>query len=114
MTESEYRSAAQLEHAQDRRFGAFAQRFRQNDFRSHVQQRIMRLLQRVHFHEAALGTAAMLGRTGDEDFARDFLLQPVQHARFGHDDDFVCAGDSLQNVTIFSVEQTSSASMRTA
>src|SRR5204863_4140351 len=41
----------QLEHAENRHFRAFAHRFGQGDFRLHVQERVVRLFEGVHFHE---------------------------------------------------------------
>jgi len=68
---------AQLEHAQNRNFRTFSQRFRQNDFRIHVQKRGMRFFQRIHFHETALTTEAILRRSRDEFLAGNFLMQAM-------------------------------------
>ena len=105
--------AAQFEHPQYGRFGAFAQLLCENNFGIEIEECGMRLFERVHFHEPALGTGAAVGRTRDEEFAGYFLFQPMQHAGFVTTM-ISLAGDSLQKVIIFSVEQTSSARRRTA
>ena len=80
---------AQLEHSEDWRFGALANGFRQSDLRLHVKQRVVGFFQRVHFHEPALAAKAIVGRARYESLAWNLLFQPVQHARFGDNDNFV-------------------------
>src|SRR5678815_2860236 len=81
--------AAQFEHPQDWRFSAFAQLLGENNFGIEIEECGMCLFERVHFHEPALGAGAPVGRTRDEELARYFLFQPMQHAGFCDDDDFL-------------------------
>ena len=68
-------------------FGARANRLGQDDLRLEIEQRIVKFLERVHLHEAAVGAGAMIGRAGNEILVRHLAPQPVEHARFGDDDE---------------------------
>ena len=43
--------------------------------------RVVRLFERVHFHEPAFATEAVICRAGNECLVRNFLFQDVQYDR---------------------------------
>src|SRR5438105_9195021 len=74
---------AQLEHSQNRQFGALPNFFGQSDFRLHIQERVVSFFERVLFHVTALAAKTVLGGPGDERLAGNFFSQSMEHARFG-------------------------------
>src|SRR5437867_726639 len=93
---------AQLEHAQNWYFRTFADRLGQDNFRLHVQERVVRLLERVHFHETALTAKAVIRRAGNKCFRGNLFAQPMQQDRLSPDDDLMRWGLSAKSQHLFS------------
>ena len=81
--------AAQFEHAPDGRFGALAQRLGEVDLRLEIEKGVCAFSSVFIFMKRHSAQAQRSVGPGNEEFARNFLPQSVEHAGFGHDDDFL-------------------------
>src|SRR5882724_1319080 len=69
---------AKLKHPPNGELCALAQWLWQSDFRFHVQERVVRFFERVHLHEPAFATEAVICRAGNERLVRNFFTEAVQ------------------------------------
>ena len=72
-------ASAQFKHPTDWSFGAEAEFFREFYGWNEVTQALVKFFQGVELHVPAIGTSAMVGRSGDKMFLWNLTLEPVKH-----------------------------------